>query len=185
MEAVIRALAASSLQKADQSGRPVLDIFLDECTHRYGTRGKTLSGAPPSRPEIPSRYLFNAFCQLYLHHVRNFNSLWLLENMPDDRLAEVGLTRADEGVDVVARDAFGRYSAICVLFKPGQEAVTPVELLKFSGLCSRSGPWHTLVVFTNAEAKRRALERMGIVLIGPASLRKIQDCEWRAMARLL
>ena len=183
MEIIIRTLVKDAIEKVKRNdlNQNVADQVMDEIARRYGVRGNTLSGRPTQRPEIPAKHLFNAFCQLYLHHVLQLNHIWLIDNLPEDLLLELKIRRGD-GVDVVARDVYGRFNAISCIFKEDTNVVTPMELIRFSNACSSYQQWNKIILFTNAGVVRRSLHKLGIMLVGTRDFQHITEDEWTDMA---
>lgn len=110
--------------------------------------------------------LFEAFCVLYLRY--KGYQVWLLKDVTDDILIQVGLGRRDVGIDLIAKKD-DRYHAIQCKFKRPRPGLIPgtwiayncvnwKELSTFFSLCHRTqaqAKWGKLIVMTNTTHCRR------------------------------
>jgi hypothetical protein len=104
--------------------------------------------------------VFEDFSVLYLKHVRGYDQVWRLEDVPNHVLGGLGLKRPDMGIDIIA-EKNGKYSAVQCKYKK-HTTIKPVNILSwkalstFYALCLRSGPWEKYIVMTNCDYVRHA-----------------------------
>jgi hypothetical protein len=111
--------------------------------------------------------LFERFCQLYLKHIKKYDEVWTLKEIPIAVREALSLATFDVGIDLVAKKN-GRYSAIQCKYKTPRSdgvvqdakwirynAVNWSEVSTFYALCSRTGPWEKHIVMTTAKSVRR------------------------------
>jgi hypothetical protein len=111
--------------------------------------------------------LFERFCQLYLKHIKKYDEVWTLKEIPPTVKEALSLESHDVGIDLVAKKN-GRYSAIQCKYKTPRSdgvvqdakwirynAVNWSEVSTFYALCSRTGPWEKHIVMTTAKSVRR------------------------------
>lgn len=128
--------------------------------------------------------MFENFCVEYLKHVKGYDQVWLLEDVPEELLVKLGMQRRDVGIDLVAERG-GRYSAIQCKYKK-QEAkvkiVTWKALSTFYALCMRTGPWDKYIVMTNCSYVRHMGKKTPKdVSYCLGTLRKTSREEWLKM----
>lgn len=109
---------------------------------------------------------FEALCVAYLLDARGgkMTAAWTLPTLPVELRAELGLPKKDYGIDIIARDAGGRYHAVQAKFK-GRSNFRPnryqlalrvnwTELATFYALAAR-GPYAAHWVITTADGVTR------------------------------
>jgi len=129
--------------------------------------------------------MFEDFCVEYLKHVKGYDNVWLLEDVPEELLAKLGMQRRDVGIDLVAEKA-GKYSAVQCKYKKQETMKTKIVTWKalstFYALCMRTGPWDKYIVMTNCSYVRhmgkKTLKDVSYCL---GTLRKTTKEEWLAM----
>lgn len=94
--------------------------------------------------------LWEAFCKLYLERQCGFQSVLFLHELSDVELKKIGMKKRDVGIDLVAIDATGNPIAVQCKFR-SRGNVTWRDVSTFDALCSRTGPWHSHLVMTNAD----------------------------------
>jgi hypothetical protein len=101
--------------------------------------------------------MFEDFCVEYLKHVKGYDNVWLLEDVPEELLTKLGMQRRDVGIDLVAEKG-GRYSAVQCKYKKQETTKTKIVTWKavstFYALCMRTGPWDKYIVMTNCSYVR-------------------------------
>ncbi len=109
--------------------------------------------------------LFECFCVRYLKHVKKYDEVWRLADVPEEVLVPLGLGRRDVGIDLVARHQ-NRYVAVQCKFKKlggnRHDCVNWKELSTFYALCARTqakANWKAHLVMTNARSVRRMGDR--------------------------
>ena len=133
--------------------------------------------------------VFEEFCKLYLQTDPNMANVWLLDEVPQEVLDHLHLSRRDMGIDLIAQDVDGHYHAIQAKFRrrPTSKKIGLPwrELSTFYALCARSGPFRRHVVITTADYVRRAGRRSTPQdrTIAFGTLRNITSFRWMAMLR--
>lgn len=102
--------------------------------------------------------IFEEFCVLYLKHVKGYENVWRLPDVPDDVLGGLGLKRQDMGIDILC-ESKGKYSAVQCKYKKhtgykSKTIVTWKQLSTFYALVLRTGPWEKYIVMTNCDYVR-------------------------------
>ena len=168
----LRRLATQALRREN-----TFDTFCDAISD---TRATDLRGLKRTTRAIGDAW--EAFCCAYLNE--RGHEAHVLSDVPDDWLAEVGMSRRDVGVDIVSRDASGRWCAIqCKFRRRGR--VSWRELATFEALCARTGPWHHHIVMTNQAGVRREGEaRAQDVTYARGSFQAMPRHEWEKLAGL-
>jgi hypothetical protein len=129
--------------------------------------------------------MFEDFCVEYLKHVKGYDNVWLLEDVPEELLAKLGMQRRDVGIDLVAEKA-GKYSAVQCKYKKQETMKTKIVTWKalstFYALCMRTGPWDKYIVMTNCSYVRHMGKKTPKdVSYCLGTLRKTTKEEWLAM----
>jgi predicted helicase len=131
--------------------------------------------------------IFEEFCVLYLVHVKKYDNVWRLEDVPEEVLTRLALKRRDMGIDIIAEKG-GRYSAIQCKYKKQTtktNIVTWKALSTFYALCLRTGPWESYIVMTNCSyvrhMGRKTPKDLSICL---KTLQNTTKEEWTSMCAL-
>ena len=132
----------------------LFDAFLVECQKWYEQPAHTFTEMRVRDNKKVRGDVFEEFCVLYLKHVRKFENVWRLENVPDELLTKLSLKRPDVGIDIIAESG-GKYYAVQCKYKKHvstkKNIVTWKALSTFYALCMRTGPWEKYIVMTNCE----------------------------------
>lgn len=140
-------------------GPPVLfDEFIKECQKWYEQPAHTFTEMRTRDNKKIRGDIFEEFCVLYLRHVRGYDQVWRLADVPDDILAALSLKRPDMGIDIICEKA-GKYTAVQCKYKKhtgyrSKTIVTWKQLSTFYALVLRTGPWEKYVVMTNCDYVR-------------------------------
>lgn len=136
----------------------IFDLFIEECQGYYDTPVHSLQDLRTKRCTKMKGDLWEGFCALYLLKIHNMKNVWLLCDVPEDILLQLGLKRQDMGIDIIAQNEKGFYAVQCKYKKKSiTKKYTIVgwkELSTFYSLCARSGPWVKHVVMTNCSYVR-------------------------------
>ena len=128
------------------------DAFEEECRKFYDAPAHSFVEMRTRDNKKIRGDMFEDFCVEYLRHIQGYEEVWLLEDVPEDVLAKLGMQRRDVGIDLVARHK-GKYIAVQCKYKKQETAklkiVTWKALSTFYALCMRTGPWDKFVVMTN------------------------------------
>lgn len=131
--------------------------------------------------------LFEEFCALYLKHVKGYETVWLLENVPNDILYSLSMKRQDMGIDIVVSTPEGYHAVQCKYKKPEckKSSVSWSALSTFYALCLRTGPWQKYIVMTTADYTRhqgpKTEKDISICLAG---LKGISTADWLKMCEV-
>ena len=132
----------------------LFDAFLVECQKWYEQPAHTFTEMRVRDNKKVRGDVFEEFCVLYLKHVRKFQNVWRLENVPDELLTKLSLKRPDVGIDIIAESG-GKYYAVQCKYKKHvsmkKNVVTWKALSTFYALCMRTGPWEKYIVMTNCD----------------------------------
>ena len=136
----------------------LFDAFIAECQTWYDQPAHTFTEMRTRDNKKIRGDIFEDFCVLYLKHVRKYNQVWRLADVPDDVLGGLGLKRPDMGIDILCEFG-GRYTAVQCKYKKhtgykSKTIVTWKQLSTFYALCLRTGPWDKYVVMTNCDYVR-------------------------------
>lgn len=100
---------------------------------------------------------FEVFCKIWLK-AKNYPQVYLLKEVPQDILDTLNLPRNDLGIDLIAVDSAGKYTAVQSKYKLGSRyranKVSWKELSSFHDLCSRTGPYARRITMTNCVGVR-------------------------------
>jgi predicted helicase len=111
--------------------------------------------------------LFEVFCVMYLK-AKGYDQVWMLSEVPEEELKNLGLTRYDCGIDLIAkipktqssegeaRPGFLYFPIQCKYRKPTplKHKVGWKDVSTFLSLCSRTGGqqgWAKHIIMTNAD----------------------------------
>ena len=131
----------------------LFDEFIIECQKWYSEPAHSLTEMRKRNNKKIRGDIFEEFCCLYLKHVKGFEDVWLLDDVPDDILASLTMKRKDMGIDIVVRHQDTFYAVQCKYKKSGltKTSVTWQALSTFYALCMRTGPWAKYIVMTNCD----------------------------------
>jgi len=166
----------------------LFDEFMKECQKWYEEPAHSFVEMRTRDNKKLRGDIFEDFCVLYLKHVRKFENVWRLDDVPKDIREKLSLTTKDMGIDIVA-ELKGKYTAVQCKYKKHismkRNVVTWKALSTFYALCMRTGPWEKYIVMTNCEYARHQGKK------GPKDLsiclRKFQSTtkeEWTLMCEL-
>lgn len=132
---------------------------------------------------------FEHFCLMYLQ-AKNYGEAWLLGDVPDDILEELGLTRKDNGIDIVVKHTNG-YFAVQAKWRSNPHKRTRIQLgwgklATFFALAARTGPYLKHIVMTNCHSIKRNGNRTWKMdqTIARAGFEKCSREFWQSMAGL-
>lgn len=132
---------------------------------------------------------FEHFCLMYLQ-AKNYGEAWLLGDVPDDILEELGLTRKDNGIDIIVKHANG-YFAVQAKWRSNPHKRIRIQLgwgklATFFALAARTGPYLKHIVMTNCHSIKRNGNRTWKMdqTIARAGFEKCSREFWQSMAGL-
>ena len=132
----------------------LFDEFILECQKWYSQPAHSLVEMRKRDNKKIRGDIFEEFCVLYLKHVKNYEHVWRLENVPEEILLKLSLKRRDMGIDILCMNS-NLFTAVQCKYKKHtssrKHSVSWKELSTFYALCLRSGPWEKYIVMTNCE----------------------------------
>ena len=135
----------------------LFDEFMTECQKWYEQPAHSFVEMRTRDNKKIRGDIFEDFSVLYLKHVRKYDQVWRLQDVPTEVLDQLGLKRQDVGIDIIAEKA-GKYSAVQCKYKKHRSVkkniLTWKALSTFYALCLRTGPWEKYIVMTNCEYAR-------------------------------
>lgn len=139
-------------------GGYLFDDFMKECQAWYEEPAHSFVEMRKRDNKKIRGDIFEEFCVLYLKHVRGYDQVWRLEDVPDHVLGGLGLKRPDMGIDILC-EKDGKYSAVQCKYKKhtgykSKTIVTWKQLSTFYALVLRTGPWEKYIVMTNCDYVR-------------------------------
>jgi hypothetical protein len=165
----------------------LFDEFIKECEATYSKPAHNLTELRTRNNKKIRGDIFEDFCLLYLTHVKGYETVWLLEDVPNDILYSLSMKRQDMGIDIVVSRPDGFYAVQCKYKKkePRKTSISWSALSTFYALCLRTGPWQKYIVMTTADYTRHQgpkTEKDLSICIG--SLRAIKTDDWLKMCKI-
>jgi hypothetical protein len=106
--------------------------------------------------------VFEVFSKMYLK-AKGYPIVYLLSEVPTELLANLGLRSHDTGIDLIAIDSNGKYSAVQAKYRLGSRyranTLSWKTLSTFYATCSKSGPYVKHIVITNCVGIRNIGDR--------------------------
>lgn len=167
----------------------LFDEFVKDCQKWYEEPVHTFTEMRTRDNKKIRGDIFEEFCVLYLKHVKRYDSVWRLPDVPDEILTKLTVKRQDMGVDLIA-EKNGKYTAIQCKYKK-HNTMKPKNILgwktlsTFYALCLRTGPWEKYIVMTNCDYVRHQGKKTPKDLsICLKSLQNITKEEWTLMCEI-
>lgn len=167
----------------------LFDEFVKDCQKWYEDPVHTFTEMRTRDNKKIRGDIFEDFCVLYLKHVKKYNQVWRLPDVPDHILIGLGLKRQDFGIDIIA-ELNGKYTAVQCKYKK-HNTMKPKNILgwktlsTFYALCLRTGPWEKFIVMTNCDYVRHQGKKTSKDLsICLKSFQNITKEEWTCMCEL-
>lgn len=167
----------------------LFDEFVKECQKWYEQPAHTFTEMRTRDNKKIRGDIFEEFCVLYLKHVRGYENVWRLEDVPADVLEKLSLKRPDMGIDIIC-ETDGKYTAVQCKYKKhtgykSKTIVTWKQLSTFYALVLRTGPWERYVVMTNCDYVRHMGKKTPKDLsICLKTFQKITKEQWTRMCGL-
>jgi predicted helicase len=132
------------------------DEFIKECQMWYSKPAHTFTEMRTRDNKKIRGDIFEDFCVLYLKHIKGYETVWLLEDVPDDILQKLSLKRRDMGIDIIVSAADGYYAVQCKYKTPTirKTFISWTALSTFYAMCLRTGPWAKYIIMTNCYSTR-------------------------------
>lgn len=175
----------------------LFDEFINECAKWYDKPAHSITELRNRLNKKLRGDIFEEFCVLYLLHIKKYEQVWRLEDVPEEVLIELALKRRDMGIDLIAKHDNGYYAIQCKYKKHSnarKNSVSWKSVSTFYALCLRTGKqipseskkgereWQKYIVMTNCDFVRHEGEKTDkdlSVCIG--TFRKISTDEWLSM----
>ena len=168
----------------NKDNKNLWDTFEGECQKFYNEPAHSFTEMRVRDNKKVRGDIFEEFCVLYLKHIKGYDDVWLLADVPDQILVEMGMKRPDVGIDIIARSG-KLYSAVQCKYKKQEvktKIVTWKALSTFYALCMRTGPWEKYIVMTNCSFVRhmgkKSKKDLSICL---KTLQGITKAQWISM----
>lgn len=167
----------------------LFDEFVLECQKWYSQPAHSLTEMRKRDNKKIRGDIFEEFCVLYLIHVRNYEKVWRLPDVPDEILTKLNMKRRDMGIDIICENN-GVYTAVQCKYKKHsnnrKHCVTWKELSTFYALCLKTQiSWDKYIVMTNCEYithMGKKTEKDQSICIG--TFRNITKDEWIKMCNI-
>lgn len=162
----------------------LFDEFIKECESCYTAPAHTLTEMRTRDNKKIRGDIFEEFCVLYLKHVKGYETVWLLNDVPDEIIKKLSMKRQDMGIDIIVSHK-DEYFAVQCKYKKAETRKTSISwsaLSTFYALCLRTGPWQKYIIMTTADYTRHQgpkTEKDLSICIG--SLRGIKKDDWFKM----
>ena len=168
----------------------LFDEFVLECQKWYSQPAHSLAEMRKRDNKKIRGDIFEEFCVLYLKHVKNYEKVWRLPNVPDEILLKLNMKRRDMGIDIICENN-GIFTSVQCKYKKHsnnrKHCVTWKELSTFYALCLRTQvSWEKYIVMTNCEYithMGKKTEKDQSICIG--TFRNISKDEWIKMCGLI
>ena len=168
-----------------RSPNNLFDEFLKECQTFYDKPAHNLLELKQRKNTKIKGDIFEEFSVLYLKHVKKYNNVWLLKEVPDDILMMLNMKRRDMGIDLIVEHN-GDFCAVQCKYKKActfkKNVLSWKQLSTFYALCMRTGPFNKYVVMTNCDFTRHQGDKTEKDLsICLKSFQNITKDEWLLM----
>ena len=173
----------------------LFDEFINECAKWYEKPAHSFTEMRNRANKKIRGDIFENFCVLYLQHIKKYEQVWRLEDVPDEVLVELALKRRDMGIDLIVKHDNGYYAIQCKYKKHSnarKNSVSWKSLSTFYALCLRTGKissltnptreWKKYIVMTNCDfAKHEGEKSEKDLSICIGTFRKITKDDWLLM----
>ena len=140
-----------------KSPNNLFDEFLKECQSFYDKPAHSLLELKQRKNTKIKGDIFEEFSVLYLKHVKKYNNVWLLKDVPDEILVMLNMKRRDMGIDLIVEHNEDFYAVQCK-YKKGctfkKNILSWKQLSTFYALCMRTGPFNKYIIMTNCDYTR-------------------------------
>jgi len=167
----LQRIISKIVSKNPEQSHTIFDTLVNEILEYYNQPVHSLSEMKSVRKTKTKGDLWEYFCKLYLQKVKGYHNTWLLHELPDQIREQLGMSKRDYGIDIVA-EKNGRFTAVQCKFKkprPGHVPGTWIpyncvnwkELSTFYALCAKTngGKWEHQLVLTNTKYVRHMGKR--------------------------
>jgi predicted helicase len=162
----------------------MFDEFIKQATSFYEMPAHTLQQMRARQNTKARGDIFEEFCATYLKHVCGYENVWLLSEVPADKLVNLSMKRKDMGIDLVVEDRGSFYAVQCKYkkFTGKPTCVSWQALSTFYALCMRTGPWKKYIVMTNCNfVRHQGKKTQADISICLNTFRGITSEQWASM----
>lgn len=134
----------------------LFDEFIKECQSWYSKPAHTFTEMRVRNNKKTRGDIFEEFCVLYLKHVKGYDTVWRLEDVPEETLQSLSMKRKDMGIDLIVSTPSGFHAVQCKYKAPTarKSCISWTALSTFYAMCLRTGPWVKYTVMTNCDFTR-------------------------------
>lgn len=130
--------------------------------------------------------LFENFCKLYFKNILNMEKVWIYHEIPSEIKTLLNLSKRDMGIDIICIKQNKYYAIQCKYRKRNRPltGITWKDLSTFYALTSRTGPYHQIIVMTNADyVKRLGKKQDNEFIIAYKKLQNLTLEDWVKMCQ--
>lgn len=190
----IRECVSKNASKREGEKECIIDYLIDKFKLYYNRPVSSITEMNQRENRKIKGDVFEMLAKMYFETtlwkgVALYSDVWLLNEVPDEVLKELGLKRRDLGIDLVLKHRVGtdNYSAVQVKYRVhtgyrSKNVIGWKALSTFYALVKRTGPWKKYIIFTNADYVRHVGKRETrdkTIAIG--TLRNIKSEHWYRM----
>jgi len=166
----------------------LFDDFLLDCEKFYNKPAHSLFEIKRRENKKIKGDMFEEFCVLYLKHVKKYDDVWLLCDIPINILETLKLKRKDMGIDIIVLHK-GMYYAVQCKYKKNKtirrNTLSWKNLSTFYALCLKTGPYDKYIVMTTCEYVTHQVAKSDKdVSICIKSFQNITKDEWLSMCNI-
>ena len=96
-----------------RSPKNYFDEFIKECQAWYSNPAHTFTEMRTRANKKIRGDIFEEFCVLYLKEIKGYESVWRLEDIPEEILQSLSMKRKDMGIDLVVSIGGEFYAVQC------------------------------------------------------------------------
>ena len=127
--------------------------FMNECEKIYNKPINNMYDLKHNNNKKIKGNIFEQFCVIYLKYIKNYSSVWLLNDIPTDIIEMLSMRKRDMGIDIIAENNNNFYAIQCKYKnkKSATRCLSWKNLSTFYALCSKTGPWEKNIVMTTCK----------------------------------
>jgi len=166
----------------------LFDDFLLDCEKFYNKPAHSLFEIKRRENKKIKGDMFEEFCVLYLKHIKKYDNVWLLHDIPSNILDSLKLKRKDMGIDIIVFNK-GMYYAVQCKYKKNKTIRKNIlswkALSTFYAICLKTGPYDKYIVMTTCEYVTHQVSKSDKdVSICIKSFQNITKDEWLSMCNI-
>jgi len=166
----------------------LFDDFLLDCEKFYNKPAHSLFEIKRRENKKIKGDMFEEFCVLYLKHIKKYDDVWLLRDIPTNILDTLKLKKKDMGIDIIVLHK-GMYYAVQCKYKKNKTIRRNIlswkNLSTFYAICLKTGPYDKYIVMTTCEYVTHQVAKSDKdVSICIKSFQNITKDEWLSMCNI-